>query len=182
MGHFPDLGALVGVEGGVSGVFGELCTDAPLEHFLIALLEPGGHVLQSFLLGSESEQGLRYAFFQWNRMDFLFELSEQPSNPPKSPSREVLEQGLLGVRLSLWSVEELGVLVGAVVQRVVLGSRRASADNCRCSRRPSSRPSRGRGRYRWRRSLLCSSCRRTRRTHAASCCRLGGSVIVGVGC
>src|SRR5439155_925311 len=70
MGHFPDLGALVGVEGGVSGVFGELCTDAPLEHFLIALLEPGGHVLQFFLLGSESEQGLRYAFFQWNRMDF----------------------------------------------------------------------------------------------------------------
>src|SRR5438093_4655069 len=100
MGHFPDLGALVGVEGGVSGVFGELCTDAALEHFLIALLEPGGHVLQFFLLGSESEQGLRYAFFHWNRMDFLFELSEQPLNLLNSPSLELLEKVLW--RWSLW--------------------------------------------------------------------------------
>src|SRR5438094_10567588 len=115
MGHFPDLGALVGVEGGVSGVFGELCTDAALEHFLIALLEPGGHVLQFFLLGSESEQGLRYAFFQWNRMDFLFELSEQPLNPPKSPSREVLEQGLSREWLSTGWIEELELLAGAGV-------------------------------------------------------------------
>ena len=108
-------------------------------------------MLQFFFLGSQPEQSLRYALFQRNRMDFLLEFSEQPLNPPKSPSREVLEQGLLGVRLSLWSVEELGVSVGAVVQRVVLGSRRASADNRKCSRRPSSRPSRGQGRCRWRR-------------------------------
>jgi len=101
MGHFPDLGALVRVEGSVSGILGELSTDATLEHFLVPLLEPGGHVLQFFLLGSEPEQSLRYALFQRNRMDLLFELSEQPLNPPKSPSREVLERGLLGVRLSL---------------------------------------------------------------------------------
>ena len=101
MGHFPDLGALVGVEGGVSGVFGELRTNASLEHLFVSLLEPCGHVLQFFLLGSEPEQGLRYALFQRNRMDLLFELSEQPLKPPKSPSREVLEQGLAAERLSL---------------------------------------------------------------------------------
>src|SRR5436853_1951043 len=94
MSHFPDLRAFVGVEGCVSRVLGELGADAALEHFLVSLLEPGGHVLQFFFLGSESEQSLRYAFFQWNRMHFLFELAGQTLNPPKSPSREVLELGL----------------------------------------------------------------------------------------
>ncbi len=51
-------------------------------------------MLQFLFLGSESKQSLRYALFQRNGMDSLFELSEQPLNPPKSPSREVLEQGL----------------------------------------------------------------------------------------
>src|SRR2546425_5504280 len=115
-------------------------------------------------------------------MDSLLEFSEQPLNPPKSPSREVREPGLSGGRLSLWSVEGLEVWVGAAVRRGVLGSRRASAGNCRLSQHPSSRQSRGQDRCRWRRWLLCSSCRRTHQTHEASCCLRGGSVVVGAGC
>src|SRR5437867_881673 len=151
MSHFADLGAFVGVECGVSLVLGELCADASLEHFLVALLEPGGHVLQFLFLGSEPKESLRYTLLQWNRMDFLFELAEQPLNPPKSPSREVLELGLSRERLSKGWIEEFEVFVGAVVPQVVLGSRRASADNCKCSRHPSSPPSRGQGHCRWRR-------------------------------
>src|SRR6266571_8206954 len=139
-------------------------------------------MLQFFFLGSESEQSLRYALFQWNRMDSLFELAEQPLNPPKSPSREVLERGLSRGKVRLWLAEGLEILVGVAVQRVVLGSRRASAGSCRCSRRPSSRPLLGQGRYRSRRWLPCSLCRRTRRTRATSCCLRGEFVTVGVVC
>src|SRR3989454_9399805 len=139
-------------------------------------------MFQFFFLGSESEQSLRYALFQWNRMDSLFELAEQPLNPPKSPSREVLELDLSKEILSSWWVEELEISVVAVEQQAVLGSHRASASNCRCFQRLSSRPSLGQGRCRWRRWLPCSSCRRTRRTREASCCPLGESVIGGVVC
>src|SRR6266705_3597797 len=112
-------------------------------------------MLQFFFLGAESEQSLRYALFQWDRMDSFFKFSEQPLNPPKSPSREVLELGLSRGRVSLWPIEGLEVWVGAAVQQVALGSRR------------------------W---LPCSSCRRTRLTRGAFCCLRGGSVVVGVGC
>src|SRR5439155_2864282 len=138
-------------------------------------------MLQFFFLGSESEQSLRYALFQWNRMDSLLELSEQPLNPPKSPSREVLERGLSKGRLSLL-VEGLEILVGVVVQRVELGCRRVSGGNCRSTRRLSSLPLLGRGRCRWRRSLLCSSYRRTRLKRATFCCLRGVSVPVSVEC
>src|SRR5438445_4908320 len=138
-------------------------------------------MLQFFFLGSESEQSLRYALFQWDRMDSLFEFSEQPLNPPKSPSREVLELGLSRRRLSLWS-KGLEVWVEAAEQQVALGSRRASASKCRLSQHPSSQPSRGQGRCQWRRWPLCSSCRRTHQTHEASCCLRGGSVVVVAGC
>src|SRR6266581_4690099 len=148
MSHFPDLCAFVSVKSSVGWVLGELSSNAALEHFLVALLEPGGHMLQFFFLGSESEQSLRYALFQWNRMDFLLEFSEQPLNPPMSPSREVLEQGLSGGRLLSESVEEMGQWVGAAVRLVALVSRRASAGSCRSFQRPSSRPSRGRDRCR----------------------------------
>src|SRR3989442_12804511 len=105
-------------------------------------------MFQFFFLGAESEQSLRYALLQRDRMDSLFEFSEQPLNPPKSPSREVPELGLSRGRLSLWSVEGLEVWVGAAVQQVALGSRRASAGNCRLSQRPSSPLSRGQARCR----------------------------------
>src|SRR2546426_4685351 len=139
-------------------------------------------MFQFFFLGAEPEQSLRYALFQWNRMDSLFEFSEQPLNPPKSPSREVLELGLSRERLSLWPVEGLELRVGAAVRQVELGCRRVSGDNCRLTRRLSSQPSLGRDRYRWRRWQLCSSCRRTRLRHGASCYLLSVSVTVGVGC
>src|SRR2546425_4038229 len=139
-------------------------------------------MFQFFFLGAEPEQSLRYALFQWNRMDSLFELSEQPLNPPKSPSREVLEQGLSRWKVRLWSAGEVELWAVAVAQRVELGCRRVSGGNRRLTRRLSSRPLLGRGRCRWRRWLLCSSCRRTRRTREASCCLLGGSVIVGAAC
>src|SRR5437016_11104019 len=139
-------------------------------------------MLQFFFLGSESEQSLRYALSQWNRMDSLFELAEQPLNPPKSPSREVLEPGLSKGRLSLWSAGVMEPWVVVVAQREGLGRHRVSGGNCRLTRRLSSLPLLGRGRCRWRRWLLCSSCRRTRRTRAASCCQPGESVIVGVVC
>src|SRR6267143_6841083 len=157
MSHFPDLGAFVGVERCVSRVFGELCTDAPLEHLLVALLEPCGHMLQFLFLRSESEQSLRYALFQWNRMDSLFELSEQPLNPPKSPSREVLERDLSRRKVLLRPAGILELWAVVVVQRVELGRRLVSGDNHRSTRRPSSRPSRGQGHCRWRRWPLCSS-------------------------
>src|SRR2546422_6264255 len=139
-------------------------------------------MFQFFFLGSESEQSLRYALFQWNRMDSLFELSEQPLNPPKSPSREALERGLSKGRLSLWSVEGLEILVGVVVQQVELGCRRVSGGNCRLTPSLSSLPLLGRGRCRWRRWLLCSSYRRTRLKRATFCFLLGESVAVGVVC
>src|SRR5437870_13409032 len=112
-------------------------------------------MLQFFFLGSESEQSLRYALFQWNRMDSLLELSEQPLNPPKSPSREVLERGLSKGRLSLL-VEGREILVGVVVQRVERGCRRASGGKCRLGRRLSSLPLLGRCSCVWRSSLACS--------------------------
>jgi len=59
----------------VSRVLGELGADASLEHFFVSLLEPRGHVFQFFFLGAEPEQSLRYALFQRNLMDPLFELS-----------------------------------------------------------------------------------------------------------
>src|SRR3989449_3591657 len=139
-------------------------------------------MLQFFLLGSESEQSLRYALLQWNRVDSLFELSEQPLNPPKSPSREVLEQGLSRWKVRLWSAGELELWAVAVAQRVELGCRRVSGGNRRLTRRLSSRPLLGRGRCRWRRWLLCSSYRRTRLKRATFCFLLGESVAVGVVC
>src|SRR2546428_11906020 len=102
-------------------------------------------MLQFFFLGSESEQSLRYALFQWNRMDSLFDLSEQPLNPPKSPSREALEGGVSAGGLSLGSVEGLDILGGVVVQQVELGCRRVSGGNCRLAPRLSSLPLFGRG-------------------------------------
>src|SRR2546425_12445121 len=139
-------------------------------------------MFQFFFLGAESEQSLRYALFQWDRMDSLFEFSEQPLNPPKSPSREVLELGLSRGRLSLWPVAGLELRAGAAVRQVALGSRQASAGNCRLTQRPSSRPSREQGPGQWRRWRLCSSCRPTLRTREASCCLRGGSVVVEAGC
>src|SRR5207245_9339009 len=50
MSHFPNLSTLVGVESRVRGILGELSADASLKHLLVALLEPGGHVLQFFFL------------------------------------------------------------------------------------------------------------------------------------
>src|SRR6266705_4526508 len=78
-------------------------------------------MLQFFFLGSESEQSLRYALFQWNRMDSLFELAEQPLNPPKSPSREVLERGLSRGKVRLWLAEGLEILVGLLCSGWSLG-------------------------------------------------------------
>src|SRR5207247_9189278 len=43
--HLANLGALVCIQGCMSIVFRELGADATLEHFLVALLEPVGHVL-----------------------------------------------------------------------------------------------------------------------------------------
>src|SRR2546427_5225400 len=100
--HFSDFSAFVGVEGRMSCVLGELRSDAALEHFLVALLEPRRHVLQFFLLGAEPEQSLGHTLLQRDRVDSVFELSEQPSNPPKSPSREVPQRDLSRGRLSLW--------------------------------------------------------------------------------
>src|SRR3989441_12411589 len=151
MSHLPDLGAFIRIQGCVSCVLGELGSDAALEHLFVALLEPCRHMLQFFFLGAESEQSLRYALLQRDRMDSLFEFSEQPLNPPKSPSREVPELGLSRGRLSLWPVEGLELRVGAAVRQVALGSRRGSAGNRRLTRRLSSRPSHGQGRCRWRR-------------------------------
>src|SRR6266446_510683 len=139
-------------------------------------------MLQFFFLGSESEQSLRYALLQWDRVDSLFELAEQPLNPPKSPSREVLERGLSKRRLSLWSAGVLEPWVVVVEQRVGLGRHRVSGGNCKLTRRLSSLPLLGQGRYRSRRWLPCSSYRRTRLKRATSCCLQGESVAVAVVC
>src|SRR2546427_9788742 len=139
-------------------------------------------MFQFFFLGAEPEQSLRYALFQWNRMDSLFEFSEQPLNPPKSPSREVLELGLSRGRLSLWPVEGLELRVVAAVRPVALGSRQASAGNCRLTQRPSSRPSREQGRCQWRRWPLCSSCRRTLLSREECGRRERGSLLAQPGC
>src|SRR5207245_10495762 len=105
-------------------------------------------MLEFFFLGSESEQSLRYALFQWDRMDSLFEFSEQPLNPPKSPSRELLELGLSRWRLSLWS-KGLEVWVEAAEKQVALGWRRASACECRWFQDRSSQASGGHVGGRW---------------------------------
>src|SRR3989442_15873720 len=104
-------------------------------------------MFQFFFLGAEPEQSLRYALFQWNRMDSLLEFSEQPLNPPKSPSREGREPGLSGGRLSLWSVEGLAVWGGAAVRRGALGSRRAPVGNCRLAQHPFCRQWCGKDRW-----------------------------------